>query len=356
MKLAEKGKIEEEIKKRLKMLNTSLVAKFQNELTPDLLKTKQSSNEIRLAVENQLDDIFSVYDIYTIKEKKIKKQVFCQNIENILDLLINKKICCSIDFNGHYIFKFFKALSAILDEVEFQIRENLIYILTMDPLRIAIIEIVLSNDSMVFYQNGKISFNLTELQKALKCKSSDESKTALMFGKEKFFIAINSNKFKSQIKRELNAIDFHQSGNIDINKLIEFRYPCKFSLSKEKLEYLIENFGLYSEILEIYCFKDKISFLESGESGKNEITWGRNHIPYISFNLNKNKEENDENQVFVKEMFSFDFFKMIYKMASILNKNDVISFSIREDYPLKAVINYPKLEKTKVNFYISPRK
>ena len=356
MKLAEKGKIEEEIKLSLDKLKNELLDKLQTEIEPNFSKTIHLSNETRLLIENQLDRIFSSYGVYSEKEKRKNTQKFCQNLEKSLDLIISKKACCSIEFNGYNIFTFYKALSSLLDEVEIQIQKNRIYILTMDPLRIAIIEVILSNDSFVFYQDEKIGFNLADLQNALKCKNTDKSKIKLIFGKEKLYITIKSQKFKSQIERALDTIDFHQSGNIDINQLNEFDYSCKFSLSKEKMEYLIENFGMYSEILEIRCSKDKISFLESGESGKNEISWGKNYISDITLNLEKIKQATDENKAIVKEMFSLDFFKMIYKMATILNKNDGIFFSIRENYPLKAEILYPHFDNTIIIFYISPRK
>jgi len=354
-KLAEKGKIEEEIKVILKRLKNSLIERLQTEIGSNFLETKFLSSETRLSIENELDKVFSSYNIYTEREKRIKKENFCQDIENILDLLINKKTYCLIKFDGYSIFAFFKALSSLLNEVELQIQERQIFILTMDPLRIAIIEIILSNDSFAFYQNGKISFNLADLQKALKCKSSDKSEMTLMFGKEKLYITINSKKFKSQIERELNSIDFHQSDRIDINQLEEFEYTYEFILSKEKLDYLIDNFGIYSEIIEINCSKEKISFTESCEFSKNEITWETSLISDRNFNLIENEKENDGKLATVKGIFSFNFFRMLYKMTTILSKKDVIIFSICERFPLKAEICYPQLGNSILKFYISPR-
>ena len=67
-------------------------------------------------------------------------------------------------------------------------------------------------------------------------------------------------------------------------------------MSKEKLEYLINNFGLYSEIIKIRCYKDKVSFIELGESGNNEISWNSNSIPNIFFNPHLSKEEENKSE------------------------------------------------------------
>ena len=344
--LAERGKLECLIKKKIEKLRDEIINILKAENNGNLIKPKQKVAEIKISIESQLDSIFSEYNIYTKSDIETKKQEFCQNIEKSFDLLLNKKALCSIEFDGYNLYMFFKALSTILPEIEIQIQNNHLYILTMDPLRIAILEISLSHKNYEFYEPGKISFNLNDLQNVLKCKNSDNSKVSLIFGAERLYITITSKKYKSQIKRKLNSIDYLQSGGINISSLNEIEYSCNFYITKGKLVYLIENFGIYSEIIEIKCRQEKICFSETGDSGSNEIQWLKSSISNIVFKGEKRE---------VSGFFSLDFFKMISKMASLLDKSEIISFSLSEVKPLRAKINYQAIDNTTIKFFIAPR-
>ncbi len=359
--LSDKGKLEGQLKEELGTWKKNLINRLvESGESPFLQKPNQLSNEFKNSIETQLDEIFLGFSFLTIDEKGHKRQRFFIELCYELDLLINRKACCSIEFEGYAIYTFFKALSSLLDEVEIKIYQDKLYILTMDPLRIVIFEIILVNTTFKFYKESMIGFNLNDLQKALKCKSSDESKINLIFGKDKLYISIKSKKFHSHIERELNCINFHESGKLDIEELHTIKYPCCFKLSKEKLEYLLDNFGLYSEIIKIRCYKDKISFIELGESGNNEISWNSNSISNVFFNPHLLKEEENRseelnNRKYYEGIYSLDFFNMTYKMANLLDKSELITLSMKEKHPLKSEMIFPKLGDTILKLYISPR-
>ncbi len=353
-KLAKKGEIEGDVRKRLEELMINSINKFVS--GEFILKGKiQISSETKNSINTRLNKIFLDYSIFTENEIKEKIKRFYLNLEKDLDLLINKKACCSIEFEGYTIYNFFKSLSSLLDEIEIEIKKDKLYILTMDPLRISTIEIFIANKSFNFYKTEKLGFNLNDLQNVLKCKSNDNSTINLIFGKKKLFITIKSKKYKSQIDRELKCIDYHQSGKINIDNLHIIDYSCRFDLSKERLGYLIDNFGIYSEIINIECSDNKICFIESGDSGFNEISWDKNSLSNIIFESKSKNYENEENQNHCKGFYSLDFFNMNYKMATLLNSSDHISFSIRERFPLKSIIKYLMLGESFIRFYISPR-
>jgi len=359
--LANKGELEGQLKEELGTLKKNLINRVvESGESPFLQKSNQFYNEFKNSVEIQLDEIFLGFSFLTKDEKGHKRQRFFIELCYELDLIINRKACCSIEFEGYAIYSFFKALSSLLDEVEIKVYQEKLYILTMDPLRIIIFEIVILNKTFKFYKEGMLGFNLNDLQKALKCKSSDESKINLIFGKDKLYISIKSKKFHSHIERELNCINFHESGKLDIDELHKIKYPCCFKLSKEKLEYLLDNFGLYSEIIKIRCFKDKVSFIELGESGNNEISWNSNSIPNFFFNPHLIMEEENTSEElnirnYYKGVYSLDFFNMTYKMANLLDKSELITLSMKEKHPLKSEMIFPKLGDTILKLYISPR-
>ncbi len=352
--LAEKGKIEGIVRKRLEELKTNSINKF---ISGDLSlnENNQIPNEIKELLNSKLDKIVLNFSLFTEKEIEEKKNQFYSELEKELDLVINKKALCSIEFEGYTFYNFFKALSSLLDEIEIEIKEDKLYVLTMDPIRISTIEIIIKNESFKFYNLGNLGFNLSDLKKVLKCKSGDDSIISLIFGKEKLYIKINSKKYKSQIERELNCIDYHQSGKIKIDRLHTIEYNCFFDLSKKNLGYLMDNFGIYSEIIHIECYDNKICFIESGDSGTNEISWDKNSKASYNF---KSKNKNSKN-IFIQNQchgnYSLEFFNMNNKMASLLNSSDQILFSIREKYPLKSEIIYAKLGGSFIRFYISPR-
>ena len=359
--LANKGELEGQLKEEFGKLKKNLINRVvESRESPFLQKSNQLSNEFKNSVETQLDEIFLGFSFLAKDEKGHKRQRFFIELCYELDLIINRKACCSIEFEGYAIYSFFKALSSLLDEVEIKVYQDKLYILTMDPLRIVIFEVIIVNKTFKFYKEGMLGFNLNDLQKALKCKSSDESKINLIFGKDKLYISIKSKKFHSHIERELNCINFHESGKLGIDELHTIKYPCCFKLSKEKLEYLLDNFGLYSEIIKIRCFKDKVSFIELGESGNNEISWNSNSIPNIFFNpLFLKEEENKSEELnslkYYEGVYSLDFFNMTYKMANLLDKSELITLSMKEKYPLKSEMIFPKLGDTILKLYISPR-
>ncbi|MHA1252625.1 MAG: hypothetical protein ACTSRP_21745 [Candidatus Helarchaeota archaeon] len=362
--LAKKGKLEGDLRDELDKFRHDLINKILTNNNCNLINENNVLSEnAKELINPKLDDIFLKYNVFSEKEIKLKKKQFYFNLERDLNLILNKEALCSIKFDGYTIYRFFNAISLLLPEVEINVQKDRLYILTIDPLRICLIEIILRNDSYQFFREGKISFNLLDLQNVLKCKNNDNSITELIFGLHKLYIKINSKKFNSIIERELNCIDFHQSEDLNIKPLRNIDYTCQFEISKEKLKYLLENFGIYSDIIELQISPKKIQFIESGELGNNTISWDKNSISkldiifnkdQISSNISKYKKANSNKKI--KTQFSLSFFNIIYKMASLLDKSDKIFFFLREKFPMVSKIRFPKLEKTLINLYISPRK
>lgn len=350
-KLAKKGEFENQLKEELNLYRNKIIKNiFNYKESPFSQNSNRFTSNFLKDLNEKLDNTCSKYNILSEKERKVKKERFISEINNNLNLIINKKALCSIEFDAYMFYLFIKALSSILDEIEIEIHPDKIHILTMDPLRIIIFNINIKNNSYRFYQKGNIGVNLDDLQKVLKCKSSDLSKTILTFGMEKIFITINSKKFYSNIKRSLKCIDYHKMGEIKIDQLHKIKYPCEFELTREKLNYLLENLGNYSEIIKIKSSSDEISFIDEGILGKGKISWKNCHIKKLNIETKNNGIQN-----YCEGSYSLEFFNVNNKIASVLDNLDEIIFFLKENFPLKSEIKFHKLGEVSIIFYISPR-
>jgi len=360
---------------------------FYSSSNPNSSKSSNYINVLKKNIETQLTQIFSNNDFKNFPKIKIdeRKQKFMEEVLELIELIHNKKACCSIEFDGFSIYNFLKALSTIIYETQLEIRENGIFIITMDPSCVSLVDIHFINDNYMFFQPAKVAFNIINLQNVLKCKKSDKSKTSLLFAKDRLYIAIDSKRFHSNIERELKCIDLPQGSKINLDSLDFKHYQFQFNLTKDRLNYLIDNFGIYEQVISIVCYSNKIVFEEESDSGSNQIIWkndeklnirsisnkhNKNDIDKenIEINVNnkvnetdqdnknkKNHQNSEKNEIKVQQYIALDFFKILNNMATILNKSDAIEFFIGEKMPLGTEIKINNLGNTVIRFYIAPK-
>jgi len=196
--------------------------------------------------------------------------------------------------------------------------------------------------------------------------------TTLEFGKEKLFIAINSEKFGSEINRTIGYLDLVIE-EIPLDTLRSIIYPFQFSLEQFRFIYTMKNLGMYSEIVDIATDnttdEKTVIFSESGQQGTGEFIWEKRRLTTFQFNqdlleaeLKENKEEKSKlmlektlNEQKCSSVHSLHFLAWIDKLAKILDKNDTIQFSIKEDHPMKVEIDFTKLGNTSLLYFLAPR-
>lgn len=344
--------------------------------------TNEYSGEFETFLNSKIKNILIQYHDLPIKEKKLLKNKFKYSLKKDLDLIFNKKARCLIFFDSVAIYKFFQALSTIFDEIKIEINQDKLYICELDKSRKVLIEIKISNESYTFFKKGKISLDMNSLNKILKAKTSDRPKTCMILGKEKLFIEIISEKFKSNIKRVLSYNNQEETVEIPINELKKVKYPCRFQLTKEKLNYLISNSGLYSDKIEIKCNRSQIKFVEKWKNGNNEILWEKKKDNEIIFNfsilkteleqlkkiIKTNPDSDLQNQLIqlqnyirkitekpeIKGKFLRNFLVINLKMMNFLKESDLIIFSLRDEKPLKSEIKIERLGNALITFYLAP--
>ena len=361
--LAEKGNSYEEIRTALNALETHCVGLSKAEIYNEHSKFK---NAFKQDLETRLDQIFEESSLPKSDNASMRKD-FLKTLKTTLELIVVKKAYAQITFSQFHLHKFFEALNNFVDEIQIQLNEEGIIIVTTDPSRIGLMEIIFGSKSYQFYKAGKVGINLENFQKKLKC-NNDNSEVQLIFSEQILEMNLTSPKRKRVIKRTLFPIDFEPQGN-SIGSLHNIIPPYTFEMSKDDYEDLIKNLGFYSEIVEIEVNPQRVIFRESGDEGNSEIEYEKKDLVNLKFNekelLLEIQREQDKikKQTLTKKLkekdctgkYSLSFLKVVKNFCSILELRDKIAFSIKTDTPLRVNMSFKKLNKTTLTFYLAPR-
>ena len=345
-KFEQQGKIDAELQHEFNQLLT-----FYTENLPDDIfveNSDQFTEEFMQELEKKYSKILVKFPQFPKKQATHWKSKTSLQLREQLDLLINKKALCTIEFDSYSIHKFFEALKNVMEEVVFEIKQENILITLTDDNMITLVETKIKNRSYTFYREGSLALNIEDLDNLLKANDKDNAHTTLVFGEDKLFITITSKKFKTSLQRTLEHLDLDKRDITALN-LHEIAYPCKFEITKELLEYVIANSGKYSDIIGVKCTPEQLTFSEIGQIGEGSIPFKKKAIKSIEF-LDDSVEIKQE-----KEYFGLEYFKTIKKLASILANNDPIQFFLKNDHPLKSIIEFKRLEDTNITFYFAPR-
>jgi hypothetical protein len=377
--LEKKAEIENQIKEKFELLRQAIIESGQS---PFINTTQDYKMDSELSINSKIRYILDNHQ-YPSKDKKNLERKFRSSLKKDLDLIFNKEALCLISFESVTIFKFFKALSSIFDDFTLKIQNNDLYICNIDKTRKVLTEITIFNDSYNYFKDGKIRLDLFSLSNALKAKASDLSQTSLIFGEKDLYIEIISKKFKSTVNRVIEYKKLEEQIEIPINELKKIQYPCRFQLTKDKLQYLKDNTGFHSEKLEVICKENLIQFIEVDKRRiLNEIIWNKTELNEINIDfsalsteleqlkkdLNEKIDENLQNQMIelnnyirnnkekheIRGKFWIHYLIICLKIMNILKNSKVITFFIRDDKPLKSEIIIEKLGDTKVRFYLAP--
>ena len=331
------------------------------------------SDEFTNELQETIDSIISKYSSFTPKQiKDIHKKYFDQ-IYTFLHLVHIKKVACEVIFDSYFLLGLFRALDGIISEAQFIITPEGIFIDIMDPSRICLIRIILNNSSYKYYTKGKYALNIEDLKNISKCEKNDKSQTTFEFREKNLSITINSEKFGSKIPRTLNYLDLELE-EIPLKDLKNINYTFQFELKQHTFIHTMKNLGVYSDVIEITANnkidKRAIAFKEEDQKkGTSEFIWGRKHL--LNFQYNKSlveaelKEEEDEriknilqtnlSQEISSSSHSLSFLDWIKEIAKILDKDDSIHFSLKEDTPIKIQTKFTKLGDSSLLYFLSPR-
>ena len=361
--LAEKGNNYEQIRIALNSLETHCVGLSKAEIYADDNTFKKDFTQ---DLEAKLDQIFEESSLPESDNSSMKKH-FLKNLKTTLELIVVKEAYAQITFSQFHLHKFLDALNTFVDEIQIQLNEEGIIIVTTDPSRIGLMEITFGSKTYQFYRAGKVGINLDNLQKKLN-RASANSEVQLIFSEKVLEMNIKSPKRKRVIKRTLFPIDFEPQGN-SIGSLHNIVPPYTFEMTKDDYEDLIKNLGYYSEIVDIDVNLQRVIFKESGKEGSSEIDYKKKNLVSLELNeqelLSEIEGEQDSNRKItltknLKEKdctgaYSLSFLKVVKSFCSVLELQDRIAFSIKTNTPLRVNMSFKKLNKTTLTFYLAPR-
>lgn len=359
--LSKKGEIESELNARI----GNLIDEY-TQVTPETIFNLNSSSfsfcdEFHSKLNEKLDEIFAQYPQFSSKEIKQRKTKYMDQVHDKLYKIHIKKVESEITFEAYSLLKLVKALNEIISEAKFNSNKEGVFIEIMDPSRICLIRIKLFNESYQFFQEGSFCLNIEDLKNILFCESNDKSFTTLEFGNEKLYITIRSQKFDSTIPRTLEHLDL-QLEDIPLEMLKNIHYPFSFALNRDQFLYTMKNSGKYSEIVDITADntndENTVMFSEEGQIGSGGVQWKRSKLG--NFTFHKEQLEKEFLEKMLKEQkcsscHSFTFLAWLRKLAEILQRTDLITFSIRADHPMKVEMQFDKLGSSSLEYYLAPR-
>ena len=365
--VGERGKTDSDLGARLNVLLSDYAKLPENEIFTT--KLNDFCNPFVVKVNSEQNAIYSDYKEYSEREIEEKRERFFEHLQNHLILTVKKKAMCSISFSAYKLLKFVEALSSLIDEVMFEVKEDKILVEIMDPSRICLIRLTIKDKSYKFFKAGKLSLNVNDFNKVISCAAGDNADTTLIFGEETLYITLKSKARGGAINRTLTAIELSIEP-IPFDNLEKIDYPFSFDLTEDQIEYTLKNLGIYSEITYIGVVEDRILFSESGQIGESEIAWKKEEVSKASleFGALKTFIENFTGEQRLRQVlesalknkkaasaYSLTFLNWIKKMASVLNKDDSICFWLCPSHPLKVKLRFPSLGETEMLYFLACR-
>ena len=361
--LAEKGNSYEEIRIALNALKIHCAGLTKAEIYSE---NNNFKNGFKQDLETRLNQIFEDSSLPESDNSSMKKD-FLKNLKTTLELIVIKKAYAQIAFSQFHLHKFFEALDSFVDEIEIEITKEAVKIITSDPSRIGLMEIIFNSKSYQFYRAGKVGVNVEDLKKKLK-GLNDGSEVVLILRKEVIEMNITSPKRKRTIKRTLFPIDFEKQ-DVPMETLNRIVYPYTFEMIKDDFTDLITNSGFYSEIIEVKTTLNCVFFSESGDEGSSEIYYKKKNLVSLNFNEKEllaeieRKQDSDTKETLKKKIkekvctdsYSLTFLKVVKNFSVVLDLQDKITFNLKTDTPLKVQISFKKLNKTTLTYYLAPR-
>lgn len=237
--------------------------------------------------------------------------------------------------NSDYFKKLINFLSTIVDQVNFRINDNGIYIISLDSSHVALVDVYIPIEFFNTFNvkdNKIIGINLLILVKIFNhINSNDELIFKINEDKDNVELIFNNVSYKKNYNLKLMEID---EDGLEVSK-IEDKTLLYFE--SRYFNDLIKDFTDIGEIIQITIEENKIIFFSKGDMTDFNMEFDIDSIDY----------ENLQN---INQDFGIKYLQNFTKGCN-LNKNITIEFA--HDYPLK--MNYKIMDKGYISYYIAPK-
>ncbi|TKJ25394.1 MAG: hypothetical protein CEE42_07945 [Promethearchaeota archaeon Loki_b31] len=254
---------------------------------------------------------------------------------------------CEAIFNDGYLFyKIFEALLRINSLAYIKINTDNLEVYVLNNRKTHLMRVLFRVDSSYFIYNSslKLTINLEEFVKLLKCNKNDKNITSLYFKKDEIQIKLESKVYKSLILRNFKKVDFFIENEDILDKLINLTYVGKFELEKEKFIYLITQLERFSKSICLDLSNTAIIFKENNHISNGEIKWNIEELTLLNNNSDIEK---------VKSYFSIN--NIIILKHFLFGTSPKLKFFINSKIPIKIKIKFPSLGNSYGLFFLAQR-
>ena len=238
--------------------------------------------------------------------------------------------------NSDYFKKIVSFINTSIDQINFRIGTDGIYIISMDGSHIALLECFIPKEFFSTYNVDKeilIGINLNILMKILNhVKSNDELIFKIDYNKDIVNLLFINEKYTKYYKLKLLEIDQDNLEIVDLENMIELTIDSKY------FNDIIKDFNDIGEDIKINIDREKetINFNCKGDM--------------IDFSMNLN---NDSLEYRNLENIDLDFNIKYIQTFTKGNLSKNINIKLTNDFPLK--MSYSILNNGYINYYLAPK-
>jgi len=224
-------------------------------------------------------------------------------------------------------------ISDLVTEGSFQVTENSIDLIAMDPANVAMVMFKLLSSAFVEYdvkEKTELAINLNNLKQVLRRIKSNDMLT-LELGDNKLKVTLKGNTTRTFYLPIIEIDDKDQ-------KVPDLKFPVSISTSSEILSDAIEDADIVGESVSFIAEPKKVTFLAEGDLNKAKVVVQEDDITKI--------EATDMG----KAKYSVEYLK---KMVNGSKLADNVTIQFNKDYPLK--LDYKAVDKLSLSFVLAPR-
>ncbi|MFW9951961.1 MAG: hypothetical protein ACFFKA_17725 [Candidatus Thorarchaeota archaeon] len=310
-------------------LDTAIFTERLDNFTSSFLETLRTKFNAYFGNHPQLKEIIpSIPELCDLPPllKTTFDHVVSQSFELLLEKIIIKPYG-KITVNTFQLYKIFDSISKIIDEIQLKCTPEHLKIVFMDPSRILLASDFFATETYLFNKEGKVSINVEDFAKLLKCNKNELCITTLFFGEEQLFIKTESQKYQSTLFDRFNYIELELE-EAPTENLQKIEYPLTFQISPDQFQYVLKKIDEVSEIIEFEGYSDRLMFSGSDTRAERTITFSKKDLTLIEY------ETENETQCEISA-HSLTFLKAINSYSQLLEEQGVIAFSMKYDHPIK---------------------
>ena len=234
-----------------------------------------------------------------------------------------------------YLKESISIISDLVNEARFNITQNAIELVAMDPANVAMVVFKLLSSCFTEYdvkKDTEIAINLANLKQVLR-RASPKDMLTLELEDNRLKIELRSNTIRTF---NLPIIDLEEKEQ----KVPDLKFPATIKTSSSILNEAVADVDVVGESVAFIVEPKKFILQAEGDLNQAKIEIKEDEITKISM-------DGDER---VKAKYSIEYLK---KMINGSKLSDEVSIQFNKDYPLK--LEYKKVDKVMLSFILAPR-